>query len=345
MKTLFSLSAVVLVAVLLSGLSSVYAAPIQEKRAGYQKRQEKRSQEVAPESQIRILLPESTVVDGETYKLSEVSQIQGEDFDLIEKLNEVEIGRSPLPGHNTVLSESLVTSRIRPLVDRNKIVFPGATSTRIERSALKISGSDIEQAVSRHIQSQNPNEEIKTKFISSIQDVLVPKGELTYEVGTKREYKKEGGYRTYDMVFYIDGKIVKTVPVRVYVKVYKDIVVAKETIHRNEVIEESDLTTVKRNVDRLPATYVEDKNHLIGKIAKRVIGPEEILKENSVTTAPIVNSGDRLLIVFDTPTIRLTAPGIAMSKGRMGDRIPVRNIDSKTIVFAKVSNKNVVEVQ
>jgi flagella basal body P-ring formation protein FlgA len=51
------------------------------------------------------------------------------------------------------------------------------------------------------------------------------------------------------------------------------------------------------------------------------------------------------MIVYETPLLRLTAPGISMSKGRMGEKIPVRNADSKLVVYATVQDENTVQVQ
>jgi flagella basal body P-ring formation protein FlgA len=69
-----------------------------------------------------------------------------------------------------------------------------------------------------------------------------------------------------------------------------------------------------------------------------------VIAGNSVVTPPIVKEGDRLTIVYETPNLLLSAQGVSLAKGRVGDRIPVRNVDSKTVVYAQVRDKNVVEV-
>ena len=137
----------------------------------------------------------------------------------------------------------------------------------------------------------------------------------------------------------------RKVTVRAYLKVYKEIFVAKDTIQRDKVIEETDLVRVRRNVDRTTADYVTEPQDLVGKIATRTINPKEVIQERTVATPPLVNTGDRLMIVYETPLLRLTAPGISMSKGRMGEKIPVRNADSKLVVYATVQDENTVQVQ
>ena len=97
-------------------------------------------------------------------------------------------------------------------------------------------------------------------------------------------------------------------------------------------------------MDRIPREYVTDKNQLIGKITTRTINQSEAIRGNTVTTPPLVNSGDRIQIVFETPFLRLSAPGISLSKGRKGERIPVKNSESKLVVFATVKTRNIVQV-
>jgi len=164
--------------------------------------------------------------------------------------------------------------------------------------------------------------------------VITPKGNI----------KKEGGYRNYEVEFSIDGKAFRKVSVRTYLKIYKEVYVARNTIKRNHIIEESDLLKVRKNVDRMPREYVTDKEQLIGKISTRTINPSEAIRGNTVTAPPLVKSGDRLQIVFETPFLRLSAPGISLAKGRKGERIPVKNVDSKIVVFATVKTRNVVLV-
>ena len=59
----------------------------------------------------------------------------------------------------------------------------------------------------------------------------------------------------------------------------------------------------------MPREYVTDKNQLIGKITTRTINPSEAIRGNTLTTPPLVKSGDRIQIVYETPFLRLSAPG------------------------------------
>ena len=297
------------------------------------------------EQLIKIFLPQSSVINSNEYRLGEISQIEGEDVLLLEKISKTVIGRSPLPGRKLTVTRSLILSRLRShKINVKRFVFPGSESSIIQRAALKVTGKDIDQVVLKHIGEANKNGDLKPRLLAKTRDIFLPRGQVSYVITSKGKYKKEGGYRNYEVEFSIDGKAVRIVTVRTYLKLYKEVFIARDTIRRNQIIEESDLLKVRKNVDRMPREYVTDKNQLIGKISNRTINPSEAISGNIVSAPPLVKSGDRLQIVFDTPFLRLSAPGISMAKGRKGERIPVKNLESKIVVFATVKTRNVVLV-
>jgi len=297
------------------------------------------------EQQIKVFLPPSSVINSDEYRLGEIAQLEGEDVLLLEKISQTVIGRSPLPGRKLTVTRSLILSRLRSQkINIKRFVFPGSESSSIQRAALKITGRDIDQVVLKHIREANSNEDLKPRILAKTRDIFLPRGQVSYAITSKGKYKKDGGYRNYEVEFSIDGEAVRIVTVRTYLKLYKEVFIARDTIRRNQIIEESDLLKVRKNVDRLPREYVTDKDQLIGKISKRTINPSEAIRRNTVSAPPLVKSGDRLQIVFETPFLRLSAPGISMAKGRKGERIPVKNLDSKIVVFATVQTRNVVLV-
>jgi flagella basal body P-ring formation protein FlgA len=297
------------------------------------------------EQQIKVFLPPSSVINSDEYRLGEIAQLEGEDVLLLEKISQTVIGRSPLPGRKLTVTRSLILSRLRSQkINIKRFVFPGSESSSIQRAALKITGKDIDQVVLKHIREANNNKDLKPRILAKTRDIFLPRGQVSYAITSKGKYKKDGGYRNYEVEFSIDGEAVRIVTVRTYLKLYKEVFIARDTIRRNQIIEESDLLKVRKNVDRLPREYVTDKEQLIGKISKRTINPSEAIRRNTVSAPPLVKSGDRLQIVFETPFLRLSAPGISMAKGRKGERIPVKNLDSKIVVFATVQTRNVVLV-
>jgi len=86
-----------------------------------------------PEAQqIKIFLPQSSVINSDEYLLGEIAQLEGEDYILLDRLAKVIIGRAPLPGRKLTVTRSLILSRLRSQkVNIKKIVFPGSESNKL----------------------------------------------------------------------------------------------------------------------------------------------------------------------------------------------------------------------
>ena len=300
---------------------------------------------ISENQKIKIFLPQSSIIDGDEYSLGEIAEILCENPSVLEKISKVVIGRAPLPGRKLTVTQSLILSRLRfQKINTKKFTFPGSKSSIIQRAALKVSGKDIEKVVLMHIRETNSNKDLKPRLLAKTKDIYLPRGQVSYVINSSGKNKKEGGYRNYEVEFRVNGIFVRKVFVRTYLKLYKEVFVARDTIRRNQIIEESDLLKMRKNVDRMQRKYLTDKNQIIGKISTRTLGPSEVFSPNSIVNPALVNSGDRLQIVFETPFLRLSAPGISLAKGREGDRIPVKNVDSKIVVFAIVKTRNIVLV-
>ena len=300
---------------------------------------------LSEEGQIRVLLRELTVVEQENYHLGDIARLEGANPYIIENLEKVRIGRSPLPGRHITVTRSIILSRLRSKNFETKgLVFPGSQSTRIQRAALKITGTDIDRTVLEHIRESNPDSDIKPRILAKSRDIYLPRGQVSYRILKKGRHLKEGGYRTFEVEFSVDGKVLRKLPVRTYVKLYKEVVIAKDTIKRDQVITETDLMKVRRNVDRMSNSYVTEENEIIGKVSSRAINPNEVIRGNTLSKASIISAGDRLLIVFETPNLKLSAPGVSLQKGAFGERIQVRNLESKIMVYATVKDRNHVRV-
>ena len=127
--------------------------------------------------QIKILLPQSSVINSDKYTLGEIAQIEGENILLPDKLTKISMGRSPLPGRKLTVTRSLIQSRLRSKgINVKHMVFPGFDTTVLKRAALKISGSDIEQVVLKHISDTNKNMDLKPRLLAKTRDIFLPRG-------------------------------------------------------------------------------------------------------------------------------------------------------------------------
>jgi flagella basal body P-ring formation protein FlgA len=94
----------------------------------------------------------------------------------------------------------------------------------------------------------------------------------------------------------------------------------------------------------LPASVITDPGEVLGKRTRRAIGAKVPLRADFIELPPLVKRGDLVTIIARSNGLKITTLGQVKKKGRLGDRIPVVNLDSKKILHARVIDSNTVKV-
>ena len=68
------------------------------------------------------------------------------------------------------------------------------------------------------------------------------------------------------------------------------------------------------------------------------------LSTQDVVESPVVQKGDLVNIVLESPVIKVATPGEALEAGKLGETIRVKNISSKREIRAQVIDKQTVRV-
>jgi flagella basal body P-ring formation protein FlgA len=123
------------------------------------------------------------------------------------------------------------------------------------------------------------------------------------------------------------------------------VVVSKKPLRKHKPLDEDDIELRKMDLADLPSNVITDPQAVLGKRTRRAIGSKTILRTDLIELPPIVKRGDIVVIVAESNGIRITALGKAKSKGRLGERIPVENFDSKKVLYARVVDSRTVEIE
>lgn len=114
-------------------------------------------------------------------------------------------------------------------------------------------------------------------------------------------------------------------------------------IERGELIQASDLTTIRRpRVDG--GSGLTDANAVIGLAARHSLRPGQALATADLMKPEIVGRNDTVTIVYQVPGVTLTLRGQAKDAGALGDTISVINVESKHVVQAVISGPDRVSV-
>ncbi len=132
--------------------------------------------------------------------------------------------------------------------------------------------------------------------------------------------------------------------VPVTVKLYKSIVTTRRPLARGALLERKNLQIREKEVSRLTQGYFVTTKALINKQLKRSLAINSVITPDAIIEPKAIKKGDSVMIVASSGTLKVRSPGIAMSDGRIGQQIRVKNSASKRVVNARVKQKGLVEV-
>lgn len=294
------------------------------------------------------ILPQAEVF-GETYTLGEIAEFDGTDLAAIRAIAETEVGRSPLPGRALQLSEPYLEARLRRAgqvpMERIRLTVPRGAS--VVRAAQLIPGEDIAAAVLAHARRELAADggDYSQELLSTVQDVLLPKGDLSWDVEAVGENLRPGGPRSYRVSAKVNGEEAWRSIVRVRQSVYRDVVVTTRPVRRGVALSAENLSVVRRDMQTLNGgPYLHDLQTAIGQRTRRPLGQGELLRADVVSTPAAVREGGRVTLEYRARGVWLRAVGVAMVDGNVGQFIPVRNVGTGKTVYGVVAPGDVVRV-
>ncbi|MCH7622934.1 MAG: flagellar basal body P-ring formation protein FlgA, partial [Nitrospinae bacterium] len=92
---------------------------------------------------------------------------------------------------------------------------------------------------------------------------------------------------------------------------------------------------------RREVTSIDD---VVGKQAIRNMGMGRVITANSLSKPVLVKKGDRVTIIVQSGSMKITAPGLVREKGFKDSLVQVLNIQTKKTVFGMVMDSKTVKV-
>jgi flagella basal body P-ring formation protein FlgA len=145
----------------------------------------------------------------------------------------------------------------------------------------------------------------------------------------------------------IDGKNnrTKTMYVSFRVQSKKKLFVLKQGLKKGEIIHSGDLlakdTFIKEDGGIYPAR-VED---VVGKVVKKDVAAGTAITCQVLEDSFAVQRGDTVDIVAENKKLSVQAKGISLEKGRLGDRVRVKNLTSDKEIVGRVAGSGMVKVE
>jgi flagella basal body P-ring formation protein FlgA len=184
---------------------------------------------------------------------------------------------------------------------------------------------------------------VRVKDLQGGEKVPVPPGDLSWEARIPDRFY-QGGTIPVSLILRAGGEKAREVRVQARVEIYADVVVARNSLRRHQVVEEKDVQVVNKNITLLPGDVATDLQDVLAKRMNLSVNSQEVLRKSMVEVPPLVKKGDRVTLLVENPSFRITSAGEVKEDGRKGDRIRVLNISSKKDVHGRVLDNHTVQV-
>ena len=293
-----------------------------------------------------VRLQERVEINDADVVLGQIASIEGSNSRFVKKLKDILIGKAPLPGDSRLFDQSLLIKRLKQhQIDLTTVKIEAPPQVEVVRTHVEIMRSEIEKIVSDFILKHAPRENTtaRIKEIRVPGGVLLSKGPVTYKVAAPRS-RQLMGRCPISVEFSVDGRLQKKVWATAVVEVLAPVVITRKPLGRFKPITEDDIEVQTLDLADMPSNVLSDPEAAIGKRTRRAIGALTPLRADSIELPPLVKRGDLVVIIAESETLKITTLGQVKKKGRLGERIPVVNLDSKKILHAEVVDANTVRV-
>lgn len=126
------------------------------------------------------------------------------------------------------------------------------------------------------------------------------------------------------------------------VEILNNVLVTNKHLQRNHLLTLNDVKIVKLNTMKLRQGFYTNYKGVIGKLTKRTMYKNRVIKPNSLKLAKLIIKGDLIKITAANSTINVSVKGIALKGGKLGQHITVKNLTSNKINEGKVVGKKEV---
>jgi len=295
---------------------------------------------------LTIEVAREVLVQGPEITIGDLAEVKGSDPKLVAKVQSIVIGQSPPAGEERLLYGGYISTRLKQYgFNPSTLNMRVPEKIRVTRAFQRVESREIEAVVMKAIREQmtwNP-QKTTIREIRGIEPITLPPGPVQYDVTfpTTTDFL---GPTSFSLSLRVHGNIEKRLYGTAYIEVIQDVVTVTRPVSKNEVIEEEDIRLKRMNLAQVPKRVITDPEEVIGKRAKRPLQANAMIRPYEVETPPLVQKGDRVVIIVESPLLKITAIGEALERGNRGETIRIRNTSSNREVHGVVIDGKTVRV-
>lgn len=282
----------------------------------------------------------SATVEGKEFRIGDVAVISDVSNESIERLKNLVVGYSPVPGRSRVLSQETIKMRLiqEGFLPRN-ITVVGEKEPVISRLGQTVTDEEISKAVLEALTPELAHD-VSLEIVRIGDRPTLPTGDIVFNIQIPA--KMEGLFPV-PLEIQIGEEIIST---NVTAKTVRmgSVVVTKRRLERGSILAEKDLAVESRDLFTIHGGVIGSIAEVAGMILSRPVALGAVLAPVMVEREKLVKKGDRVRIIIRSSGIELSTAGEANEQGGLGEMIKVRNTESRKIVAGRVTGPGEVTV-
>lgn len=281
-------------------------------------------------------------VKGPGLTLGDIATVGGDLPERVRMLKELSIGDAPAPGETMFLTPELLKPRlIAAKADFSDITWTVPANFKVTTLSQRISGKKISELALAFLQQQAVGATLNMLDVPS--DFQAPAGklEMVAEISGSLRYSVP---TTVQVVVRTEGKPFVRVPVQFEVRRYLDIVVAATNLNAGEVLTAQSLRLERMDAGKLPAGYYTEAGKMVGLQLRYAAVPGAVIYEKALMRPIVIQRGAMVRLSSRIGELEVSANGVALASGAVGDIIRVQNSNTKRMLTGRVQEDKSVLV-
>jgi len=283
-----------------------------------------------------------------------IASLSGGTAALRQQIAGLDLADRPRPGKPLQLLRELIAYRIQVAgIDRSRFRVQGASVVQVGAGDASLGEDDLFE-VARDALLETLHRPADDVTVTLAQAPAVPqvnlaaRDEFRLDAEAREPLSVPGRVRV-DVAIRINGERQGVVPVLLDVKVNQAVAVAVRRIEAGEELAAENVR-FERQVADDPAGGLTAADVAAGKKARRALAAGQVVAASAVEPARVdnpilVKQRDLVRLIARVGTLRVTALAEAQQDGHAGDRVRVRNVDSRKDVVGRVVGRGLVEVE
>ncbi len=201
----------------------------------------------------------------------------------------------------------------------------------------------IEGAIHRYLEAEWGIGNFRWEAVSADRNFVLPPG-AEIEVEGKC---KPRGKTIVQLKVLQNGKLIRRIPVGLEIRAFALAPVSNMRLARHTVIDGTNFRFERVEVTSTGGKWPENMRELTQGIwwTRRKIEAGNILRWNDLEKRPAVLRGDHVLLVAKNNGVTISAAGIALQNGGIGQRIRVENKTNGTMLIGEIESRATVRVK